>query len=144
MSNRHVSRLHTCIYCGKKFEKGRQVLGHVVGKHVNTTRLRSTTIAVKHLTDLQIGYLAAFLDGEGGIQITRSKRKNRKYIITSSSGLFYKLKSRSYRNTEGMVACRSNHSLTTTRRPQNDACSAHHWNQEHHQPSNIAGTSSDS
>ena len=56
-------------------------MGHVVGKHVNKTRLRSTTISVKHLTDLQIGYVAAFLDGEGGVQITRSKRKERRYTI---------------------------------------------------------------
>lgn len=56
-------------------------MGHVVGKHINKIRLKKSTISVAHLTGLQIGYLAAFLDGEGGIQINRSKRSNRRYAI---------------------------------------------------------------
>jgi hypothetical protein len=70
---------YTCNYCGKTFERGRQVLGHVVGKHVNKPRLRDTSIRVDELSDRQVGYLAAFLDGEGGIQITRSLRRKRRY-----------------------------------------------------------------
>ena len=71
-----------CIYCGKPFSKGRQVLGHVVGKHTGKPRLRATTIKVDHLVEWQLGYLAAFIDGEGGIQITRSKRKARRYRLS--------------------------------------------------------------
>ena len=46
--------------------------------HVGKSRLRETTISVTQLTPGQKGYLAAFLDGEGGIQITKSLRKNRR------------------------------------------------------------------
>jgi hypothetical protein len=73
---------YLCIYCGKEFRTGRQVLGHAVGKHVGRPRLRTTTISVSHLTMQQRGYLAAFLDGEGGIQITKSLRKNRRRRIS--------------------------------------------------------------
>jgi hypothetical protein len=73
--------MYLCIYCGKAFNKGRQVLGHVVGKHTGKPRLRATTIKVDHLLEWQLGYLAAFIDGEGGIQITRSKRKGRQYRL---------------------------------------------------------------
>ena len=79
-SGPHRSRMKFfCFYCGKQFPRGKQVLGHVVGKHIANPRLRNTTISVDHLTDLQKGYLAGFLDGEGGIQITRSSRKGRRY-----------------------------------------------------------------
>ena len=71
-----------CIYCGKSFVTGRQVLGHAVGKHTGKPRLRDTTISVTHLSTAQRGYLAAFLDGEGGIQITRSSRKGRQYALS--------------------------------------------------------------
>jgi hypothetical protein len=71
-----------CIYCGKPFSTGRQVLGHAVGKHTGKPRLRASTIKVDHLLEWQLGYLAAFIDGEGGIQITRSKRKSRRYRLT--------------------------------------------------------------
>lgn len=71
-----------CIYCGKSFLKGRQVLGHVVGKHTGKPRLRETTIRVSHLDKAQRGYIAAFLDGEGGIQITRTLRKGRVYRLS--------------------------------------------------------------
>jgi hypothetical protein len=71
-----------CIYCGKSFRKGRQVLGHVVGKHMGKSRLRETTISVSDLNAAQKGYPAAFLDGEGGIQITRSLRKGRQYRVS--------------------------------------------------------------
>jgi len=73
---------YLCLYCGKEFRTGRQVLGHAVGKHVGKPRLRATTISVNHLSLEQKGYIAAFLDGEGGIQITRSLRRHRKRRIS--------------------------------------------------------------
>jgi len=76
------NKRYFCIYCGKSFPKGRQVLGHVVGKHTGKPRLRETTIRVSHLSKAQRGYIAAFLDGEGGIQITRSLRKGRFYRLS--------------------------------------------------------------
>jgi hypothetical protein len=81
-AKKNNERNYICIYCGKSFSKGRQVLGHVVGKHTNKPRLRDTTIEVDHLNSAQRGYLAAFLDGEGGIQITRSLRKGRRYHLS--------------------------------------------------------------
>ncbi len=57
------------------------MLGHVVGKHAGKPRLLKTTISVAHLTAAQRGYLAAFLDGEGGIQITKSLREGRRRRI---------------------------------------------------------------
>jgi len=57
-------------------------LGHIVGKHTGKPRLRATTIEVDHLQKWQLGYLAAFIDGEGGIQINRTKRKGRKYRLS--------------------------------------------------------------
>ena len=71
-----------CIYCGKPFAKERQVLGHAVGKHTGKPRLRSTTIRVDGLLEWQLGYLAAFIDGEGGIQITRSMRKGMRFRLS--------------------------------------------------------------
>ena len=82
MANTEIPGLYRCIYCGKTFPRGKQVLGHIVGKHANITRLRKTTVQVRHLTSLQIGYLAAFVDGEGGTQITKWKRKGRAYAIS--------------------------------------------------------------
>jgi len=81
-SKKESAHYFFCIYCGKPFSKGRQVLGHVVGKHTGKPRLRATTIKVDHLLEWQLGYLAAFIDGEGGIQITRSKRKGRRYRLS--------------------------------------------------------------
>ena len=69
---------YVCMYCGKEFKTGREVLGHAVGKHINSPRLRQSTIIVDKLSLQQRGYLAAFLDGEGGIQITKSFRKGRR------------------------------------------------------------------
>lgn len=57
-------------------------MGHVVGKHTGKPRLRVTTIKVSHLLEWQLGYLAAFVDGEGGIQVTRSMRKGRRYRLS--------------------------------------------------------------
>jgi hypothetical protein len=68
---------YRCKYCGAVFEGKRQVIGHQVGKHVKGPRLRNANIKVDGLTAFQIGYIAAFLDGEGGIQITKTMRKDR-------------------------------------------------------------------
>jgi len=43
--------------------------------------LHTSTIRLDGLSDVQVGYLAAFLDGEGGIQVTRTTRKDREYTI---------------------------------------------------------------
>ncbi len=72
---------YRCKFCGAVFEGKRQVIGHQVGKHVKGPRLGNAKINVDGLTDFQIGYIAAFLDGEGGIQITRTMRKDRAYKL---------------------------------------------------------------
>lgn len=81
-STSQSQRMFYCIYCGKAFAKRRQVLGHAVGKHTGKPRLRSTTISVSNLLEWQLGYLAAFIDGEGGIQITRTRRRGRRYRLS--------------------------------------------------------------
>jgi hypothetical protein len=72
---------YACSFCGVTFEKKRQMTGHEAGRHIKGPRLSKSTVRVDGLTDLQIGYLAAYLDGEGGIQITRTTRKDREYTI---------------------------------------------------------------
>ena len=72
---------YRCKYCGAIFAGKRQVIGHQVGKHVKGPRLRNANIKLDELTERQIGYIAAFLDGEGGIQITRNTRKDREYTL---------------------------------------------------------------
>jgi hypothetical protein len=44
---------------------------------------------VTQLTDAQKGYIAAFLDGEGGIQITRSSRSDREYTTALHPDLYF-------------------------------------------------------
>jgi LAGLIDADG-like domain len=68
-----------CLICGKAFKSNRQLAGHRAGKHREHVGVKSATINVTYLTSAQKGYIAAFLDGEGGIQITRSYRKDREY-----------------------------------------------------------------
>jgi hypothetical protein len=82
-------RTYYCLYCGKSYTDGHKVLGHVVGKHTGKPRLRDSTICVNHLLHWQIGYLAAFLDGEGGIQITRSKRQRRRYTTSLHPTVYF-------------------------------------------------------
>jgi hypothetical protein len=41
--------------------------------------LKRANIVTKNLSGVRVGYLAAFLDGEGGIQITRNTRTDREY-----------------------------------------------------------------
>jgi hypothetical protein len=70
-----------CKYCGQVFQSKRQVGGHQAGKHFKGLGLKNSTIRLDGLSEAQVGYLAAFLDGEGGIQITRNTRKDRDYTI---------------------------------------------------------------
>ncbi len=70
-----------CRFCGEVFHSKRQVSGHEAGKHIKGPRLQNATIRLDGLSEAQVGYLAGFLDGEGGIQITRTTRKDREYTI---------------------------------------------------------------
>jgi hypothetical protein len=47
------------------------------------------SLKVDELTEAQIGYIAAFLDGEGGIQITRSLRKDREYRLALHPDVYF-------------------------------------------------------
>lgn len=70
-----------CEKCGARFASGRGVSGHRVGKHIRRLGLANAHIQIEGLREVQVGYLAAFLDGEGGIQLTRNFRKARKYRL---------------------------------------------------------------
>ncbi len=70
-----------CPSCGVSFPSNRKLAGHRVGKHIRSPRLKNVTINLSELTQSQKGYLAGFLDGEGGIQITRSQRRDREYTL---------------------------------------------------------------
>ena len=80
---------YVCMYCGKEFNTGREVLGHAVGKHIDSPRLRQSTIIVDKLSLQQRGYLAAFLDGEGGIQITKSFRRGRRRRLSLHTLIYF-------------------------------------------------------
>jgi hypothetical protein len=73
----------------KSFPTGRQLAGHRAGKHRNHVGVKPCTIKVSGLTEGQRGYIAAFLDGEGGIQITRSVRKDREYTIALHPAVYF-------------------------------------------------------
>jgi len=51
--------------------------------------MKNATIHVSSLSGIQIGYLAAFLDGEGGIQITRTERKDREYKTALHPAVYF-------------------------------------------------------
>ncbi len=53
----------------------------MAGKHSNKPRHLRPSINVENLQPSQLGYIAGFLDGEGGIQITKTARKQRSYPI---------------------------------------------------------------
>jgi hypothetical protein len=80
---------YACPICGKRFERPRQVPGHVAGKHSNRPRLLRPSIEVGGLQPHQVGYLAGFLDGEGGIQITKSTREGREYTIALHPTVYF-------------------------------------------------------
>ena len=72
---------YACEYCGNTFDSSRALSGHRIGKHTRKVGMKNSSIKVDGLSEAQKGYLAAFLDGEGGIQITRSKRPRREYDL---------------------------------------------------------------
>lgn len=65
------------------------MVGHRAGKHRNHVGVNPVTIHVESLEDWQKGYIAAFLDGEGGIQITRSERRDREYRIALHPAVYF-------------------------------------------------------
>jgi intein/homing endonuclease len=78
-----------CSICGKVFSSNRQLAGHRAGKHRQHVGVKATTIDIDRLTDAQKGYIAAFLDGEGGIQITKSYRKDREYTTALHPDVYF-------------------------------------------------------
>lgn len=66
-----------CSVCGAEFTSQRRLGGHLSGKHQEHIGVKASTVDVGNLSESQKGYIAAFLDGEGGIQITLTKRKDR-------------------------------------------------------------------
>lgn len=68
-----------CEVCGRTFDSRRRLSGHKIGKHIRKVGMKNAVIDVAGLSETQRGYLAGFLDGEGGIQITMSQRANREY-----------------------------------------------------------------
>ena len=53
--------------------------------------VKASTVNTASLSEAQRGYIAAFLDGEGGIQITRSERKDREYTLALHPGVYFTL-----------------------------------------------------
>jgi len=80
---------YSCKFCGLVFESPRKVAGHQAGKHMKGLGLKNSTIQVDDLSDYQLGYLAAFLDGEGGIQITYNERKDRLYTTALHPTVYF-------------------------------------------------------
>ncbi|HEY6282917.1 MAG TPA: hypothetical protein VIW22_03240, partial [Nitrososphaerales archaeon] len=84
-----IGRQYTCELCGKSFQSNRKLFGHKAGAHRNHAGVRASHIHVYGLSDTQKGYIAAFLDGEGGIQITRTTRKDREYKIALHPSVYF-------------------------------------------------------
>ena len=78
-----------CAVCGESFPTGRHLAGHRAGKHRNHVGVKACSINASSLSEAQRGYVAAFLDGEGGIQITRSARKDREYTVALHPGVYF-------------------------------------------------------
>ena len=78
-----------CAVCGKLFTSNRRLAGHRAGKHREHAGVKACTINVQDLSSGQRGYIAAFLDGEGGIQITRSYRKDREYTTALHPDVYF-------------------------------------------------------
>jgi hypothetical protein len=49
----------------------------------------ASSINVYNLAEAQKGYLAAFIDGEGGIQVTRSLRRDREYSLALHPDVYF-------------------------------------------------------
>ncbi len=71
------------------FTSNRRLAGHRAGKHREHVGVKACAIYVKYLTSAQKGYIATFLDGEGGIQITRSYRKDREYTTALHPDVYF-------------------------------------------------------
>lgn len=80
---------NACVICGKSFASGRQLAGHRAGKHREHVGVKVCSIHVENLSDWQKGYIAAFLDGEGGIQITVSHRTDREYSTALHPDVYF-------------------------------------------------------
>ncbi len=78
-----------CPSCGRAFTTNRQLAGHQAGKHRQHVGVRACSIHVENLTESQKGYVAGFLDGEGGIQITMSRRRDREYPIALHPDVYF-------------------------------------------------------
>lgn len=78
-----------CAICGAMLPGPRQLAGHRAGKHRQHAGVKACTIHVDKLSEWQKGYLAAFLDGEGGIQITTSRRKDREYTLALHPDIYF-------------------------------------------------------
>jgi len=79
----------SCETCGARLSSRRRLAGHRAGKHSRRAGLRNATIRLEGLSDANAAYTAAFLDGEGGIQITRSTRKNREYSLALHPAVYF-------------------------------------------------------
>ena len=79
----------SCSICGVAFVSNRQLAGHRAGKHRAHVGVKASTVNTASLSEAQRGYIAAFLDGEGGIQITRSERKDREYTLALHPGVYF-------------------------------------------------------
>ena len=55
----------------------------------NHVGAKQSTLDLRALTEAQKGYIAAFLDGEGGIQITQSFRKDREYRLALHPDVYF-------------------------------------------------------
>lgn len=78
-----------CKVCGATFSRPRQLSGHKAGKHVRSVRSKNSSISLGSLSPAQVGYIAAFLDGEGGIQITRTERVDREYKLALHPTVYF-------------------------------------------------------
>ena len=109
---------YACHQCGEVFDSGRQLAGHRSGKHLRRLGLANAHITVGALTDSQKGYLAAFLDGEGGIQLTRSYRRGREYKLALHPCVYF-----TNTNTEVILTLRTwlRCGCVTRKRAQNPA-----------------------
>jgi hypothetical protein len=81
--------VYSCPICGKRFERPRQVTGHVAGKHSFKPRLLPVSINVDGLTPYQVGCLAGYLDAGGGIQVTRTTRESRECTIALHPTVYF-------------------------------------------------------
>ena len=79
----------SCPICGASFATKRHLAGHRAGKHREHAGVKACSISVYGLTDAQKGYIAAFLDGEGGIQITKSLRRDREYKLALHPDVYF-------------------------------------------------------